>query len=183
MDEEWKDIKGYEGYYQVSNTGRVRSLDRTIINKNGMEKKLKGKELKFQERKSDTQGNNYRWVILYKNRKRETKYIHTLVLIAFKRNRPDGFQTRHKDGNGGNNNVTNLAWGTQSENHQDKLRHGRVPLGERVINSKLTKEEVIQIRKRYAAGGISQEKLGQLYNVSGVNIYFIVSRKSWGWLD
>lgn len=111
----WKDIKDYEGLYQVSNLGNVRSLDKIIYqkNKSGKNQKhiYKGKELKKQK-----QRNGYEVVNLYKNAKMTKKLVHRLVAIAFIENKLDRNFINHKDNNKTNNNVTNLEWCTQSEN-------------------------------------------------------------------
>ena len=78
MKEEWKDIKGFEGLYQVSNTGKVKSLDRTVIRKDGVianykECVLKGRVMR----------NGYLAIFLSKNGKYKSYYIHRLVAEAF----------------------------------------------------------------------------------------------------
>ena len=101
--EEWKDIKGYEGIYQISNKGRVKSLN---YKRTGKEKILK--------LSSDTNG--YKKITLFKNSKRKTYSIHKLVAEAFLPN-PDNLPVvNHKDENKLNNNVENLEWCTQEYN-------------------------------------------------------------------
>lgn len=108
MEEIWKDIAGYEGYYQVSNLGRVRSLDRYIPNsgcyKHGMQY-IKGKILKPHDI-----GKGYLAVGLMKYHKNQCAKIHRLVAEAFIDN-PENFPcVNHKDENPSNNNVDNLEW-------------------------------------------------------------------------
>lgn len=115
MEQEiWKDIENYEGYYQISNLGRVKSLERY--------KKIKTKKVLLKERimkphkqygKSD---NEYLDIILYKNGKSERFYVHRLVAKAFIPNPENKNQVNHKDKNKQNNNVYNLEWCTQNEN-------------------------------------------------------------------
>lgn len=119
MEEQWKDIKGYEGYYQVSDHGRVKSLDRVVDHPQGPLRR-KGKEVKFKGHKDD-----YDVVTLHKDSKRKNRMVHNLVLEEFVGPRPDGMETRHLDGNPKNNHVSNLAWGTPKENSHDIDRHGR----------------------------------------------------------
>ena len=115
---EWRDIPGYEGYYQVSDNGDVRSLDRKIINRLGHELSLKGKSLKPKK--------DYEYLRVELNIHGEAKlfFIHRLVLLAFVGEIPEGMQCRHLDGDATNNNLSNLAYGTVSENQLDRVRHG-----------------------------------------------------------
>ena len=110
MDEIWRDIKGYEGLYQISNKGRVKSLY------NGSERILK----------SHDNGAGYLNVILYKNTAFQSIYIHSLVAIAFVPN-PDNLpEVNHKDENKKNNCVENLEWMTRRDNINYGTRNERV---------------------------------------------------------
>lgn len=112
MKEIWKDIKNYEGYYQVSNTGKIRSLDRYIISKlkNTDKVKIKGKTLKLVIRGS------YYSIQLFKNGKYNQRPIHRIVAETFIANVQNKPQINHIDGNKLNNYIDNLEWCTQSEN-------------------------------------------------------------------
>lgn len=102
--EEWKDIKGYEGLYQVSNLGRVRSLDRQVRNRSGIAIK-KGKILSLV-----TVNKHYKKVSLWKDNIGENRLVHRLVAEAFIPN-PNNFpEVNHKDENPKNNTVNNLEW-------------------------------------------------------------------------
>lgn len=118
----WRDISGYEGYYQVSNFGRVRSLDK-MQNYNGSVRLHKGKILK-----PNNDGRGYLIVDLSKNNRSVTKTIHRLVAMAFLDNPNNLPQVNHKDENKENNfvfvnkdgsvdlNKSNLEWCTVSYN-------------------------------------------------------------------
>ena len=112
MREEWKDIEGYEGLYQVSNMGRVRSLDRIIVYKDGRVWNCKGRILKNVKGK-----NGYLYVNLSKvGNVGKPQNIHRLVAIAFIPN-PDNLpQVNHKDEDKTNNTVDNLEWCTAKYN-------------------------------------------------------------------
>lgn len=105
----WKDIEGYEGMYQVSNMGRVRSLDRVKPNSGGQI--AKGDFKQFGDN-----GHGYKIVNLYKNNKSHMKYVHRLVASAFIPN-PNNFPIiNHKDEDKSNNRCENLEWCTQKYN-------------------------------------------------------------------
>lgn len=109
--EEWRDIAGYEGLYQVSNLGRVRSLDRVIKCVDSI-RRYKGCMLRLAK-----QGNGYMSVSLQKSGDRKTKLVHRLVAQAFIQN-PDNLpEVNHLDENKENNVVDNLEWVTQAENN------------------------------------------------------------------
>lgn len=113
MDEVWKDIEGYEGKYQVSNTGQVRSLN---YRRSGESKLLK----------QDTTNNGYKRVYLSKNGENKRYLIHRLVAMTFIPN-PDNLPiVNHKDEDKTNNNVNNLEWCTHEYNMNYGTRNERV---------------------------------------------------------
>ena len=112
MQEVWKDIEGYEGLYQVSNLGRVKSLDRYIPhNRYGVQFR-KGKLLVPTKRKKTEK---YLAVCLTKNKRTKTHAVHTLVAVAFL-GYSEGMEVNHKDENPTNNCVDNLEWTTHRKN-------------------------------------------------------------------
>ena len=154
----WKDIPGYEGFYQVSNMGRVRSLDRYIqCSKNPAAKQpLRGRIKRFY--KIGKAG--YLTVGLCKLGKSKTSYVHYLVLLAFIGPCPGGMQACHfPDKNPSNNHLTNLRWDTVVNNHADKKIHGTQCMGETHGVSKLTDEAVAYIRKNYKPRKYSMKNL------------------------
>lgn len=117
-EEIWKDIRGYEGYYQVSTFGNVRSLDRTVISKLGIPKKIKGK---MKSQICDESG--YKTVTLYKDNKEWIVSVHRLVLMTFDPDaNSDTLQVNHIDRNPSNNHISNLEWVTPQENSRYSAR-------------------------------------------------------------
>ena len=102
--EEWKDIKGYEGLYQVSNYGNIKSLKRNII---------------LSPAKA---GRGYYYVLLCKNGKPKLKYIHRLVAEHFVPNPNSYKEVNHKSGIKSNNDIFNLEWCTHKQNCEHKTR-------------------------------------------------------------
>ena len=107
----WKDVENYEGFYQVSNLGRVRSLERDVYCQNGIVHHLKEKVL---VQNLDKQG--YAYVSLCLNGKMKTIKTHRLVALAFIPNPENKPQVNHKDEVKTNNVVDNLEWCSAQEN-------------------------------------------------------------------
>ncbi len=105
LKEEWRDIEGYEGLYQVSSEGRVKSLERNVVKGKGGLYKIEEKVLKSGK---GTWG--YLIVKLYKDEKKKNHRIHRLVASAFLDNPNNLPQVNHKDENRTNNRVENLEW-------------------------------------------------------------------------
>lgn len=124
MDEIWKDVKDYEGYYQVSNLGRVRSLTRDyeVTTKLGYKKRIYSKgRIRIPQKYT----NGYLFVSLSKNNKIKQIMIHRLVAIAFLPN-PEGLpEVNHKDECITNNTVDNLEWCTSKYNANYGTRNKR----------------------------------------------------------
>lgn len=119
--EEWRAIAGYEGFYEVSSSGRVRSKDRTITDSRGQVYRLPGRDMKVS---SSGGGTLHQRVQLSKGGTAERFLIHRLVAQAFIPN-PEGYPiVRHLDDNPLNNQISNLAWGTHRMNKADELRNG-----------------------------------------------------------
>lgn len=111
--ERWLSVAGHEGVYEVSDMGRVRSLDRVLVTSHGVSRRLKGKML------SPT-GGEYLSVGLGSHPIR----VHKLVAEAFLGPRPAGQEVRHLNGNHHDCRLVNLSYGTRAEQRQDDLRNG-----------------------------------------------------------
>ncbi len=108
MQEQWKDINGFEGKYQISNFGRVKSLDRKVLQFNGIYdsyRLYKGKILK-----KFTSNRGYEKVILYDKKGKKTVNVHRIVAEAFIPNPKNLPQVNHIDENKRNNCISNLEW-------------------------------------------------------------------------
>jgi hypothetical protein len=158
MSEIWKTINRHSEY-EISDQGRVRSWKRKIPRILKPVSNHKG-YLRV--------GLNGQW-----------HTIHSLVLEAFVDPCPEGMQARHRDGNPSNNRLTNLIWGTPSQNQMDRVAHGTSNRSERHPRTKLTNQQVIEIRDRYAKGDILQRELAQEFEVRIGTIGGIIQRRSW----
>lgn len=119
MTEVWKDIPGYEGLYQVSDCGRVRSLDRVVGHRYGGTRKMKGRVL----RQARNPG-GYLQVVLSKNSITRTVAIHSLVASAFIGPCPQDHEVLHGLKGQSCNKVSNIRYGTSKENSQDSINAG-----------------------------------------------------------
>ncbi len=137
----WKDVVGWEGYYQVSNKGNVRSLERMsrVNPKSTGLRKMGGRERVLTPR------NGYLYVQLTANGRAKVYQVHYLVLTSFSGERKDKQVCRHLNGNPSDNRIENLAWGTHKENMEDRKKHGNYACGEKNINAKLTNEQALYI--------------------------------------
>ena len=163
----WKDIEGYEGLYQVSNMGRIKSFQYD---------KIKGKILKPSLCAFD-----YLKINLRLNNTPKTEKLHRLVAKAFIPNPENKPQINHKDGNKQNNRVDNLEWCTDRENKQHAVRMGlhTVLKGEDNPNAKLTWKQANSIRKEYKKGNTTHKKLGKKYSIGKSRIGEILLNKAW----
>ena len=125
----WKDIKNYEGLYKISNTGKIRSVERYVRSNTG-ERLVKGR---IRKSKID---NGYEKIILSKNSKPTTVRVHRLVAQTFIPNPDNKPQVNHIDGNKLNNHVDNLEWVTGDENIKHAINIGLI---EKDINAKKVK--------------------------------------------
>lgn len=135
-NEIWKDIEGYEGLYQVSNLGRVKSLERKVSTINNGTKCLK--HIDESILKPIKISNGYITINLYINGIRKKHFVHRLVANAFIPNPNNYSQVNHKDENKENNSVDNLEWCTSKYNMNFGTRNQRA--SNSLTNGKLSKK-------------------------------------------
>ena len=111
----WKAIPEFEGFYEVSNLGQVRSLHRMHSSPEGL----------ILKQTADRKG--YLFVTLCLDGTSRTQAVHRLVLLAFQGEPKPGQETRHLNGDPKDNRLENLAWGSRKENRADTTKHGRDP--------------------------------------------------------
>jgi hypothetical protein len=117
--ETWLPVPGYEGYYEVSDQGRVRSMPRTLLRVDGRPLPLRGRILKPTP---NTDG--YLHVGLCRGNKKRTRSVHALVLEAFVGPCPTGLEGCHENDVKSDNRLSNLRWDTRSANTYDRVRNG-----------------------------------------------------------
>lgn len=174
--ETWLPVPGYEGFYTVSDHGRVFSVPR-ITHGAKVVKRVGGAFL-AQARMSGGYGR----VSLYKHGKKKLFFAHTLVLTAHVSPRPSGLFGCHKDGNPSNNRLDNLRWATPSENTQDMFAHGTAYTGERHWKTKLTNSDVSEIFARLGAGETGLD-IATRFGVTPSCVSAIKTGRSWAHRD
>lgn len=174
MKEVWKDIPGYEGFYKASSLGEIKSLERTCSHCRGGSRLVPEKI-----RKGTKNPKGYKMVFLSKEGKRINYLVHRLVLFAFYGHPTEGLTCNHKDGNKTNNSIKNLEWISHSENIQHSIKVLKnFPLGEKHYKSKLTRNDVLEIRE-LSRHGFSQSEIGRGYGVTSSMILNIQKIRSW----
>jgi hypothetical protein len=172
IPERWLPVTGWEGLYEVSDLGRVRSLrHRTTSGMRG------GRMLK-----PHLNPRGYLVVELKRSGERRTCQVHRLVLEAFTGSCPPGMEGRHGPGGKLDNRASQLCWGTQSENYgPDRVRDGTSNRGERCGTAKLTAAIVAECRQRHAAGQ-TQSILMREFGVTSATMSRAITGKAWAHL-
>jgi hypothetical protein len=172
MIEQWREIAGFDGAYDVSDQGHVRRSP-TEAGRGTSAKPGALLAVRLDR-------NGYPRVLLYDRTSRKYRNIgvHTAVLEAFVGERPEGTEASHRNGIRADARLENLCWETRSQNHRRKLDHGTLMWGERHPLAKLTEEKVIEIRRR-AALGEAHERLARECGVARRTIASAVSGRTW----
>lgn len=164
----WRPVVGYEGMYEISDTGRVRSLDRVLSD---------GRRWKAREINPKPSGGGHLHVRLCADA-HKWLFVHRLVLEAFVGPCPEGMECAHNNGDPSDNSLANLRWDTRKGNHADKVRHGTMVRGERSPRARLTEDNVREIFRLRRNGALLSEIAG-MFSVTPANICAIVTGKTW----
>lgn len=178
MSEVWKDIPGYEGKYQASNLGRVRSVDRRVrVVPRGVEatRPVKGRVLRPAPSKT-----GHISVVLGRG---NTMSVHKCVALAFLGPYPEGHEVLHLDHDPANNRVGNLRYGTRSENLKMDYAAGiRCMKGEQGGNAKLLEADVLAILKDFKPRVVTMKHLATRHGVTVAAISGILYGTNWSHL-
>lgn len=175
----WRPVVGYEGYYEVSDLGRVRSVNRWMPpNLYSPGQYLRGRVLK-QENTGPPGNRRYKRVRLRTDGASHRRLVHHLVLEAFLGPRPAGYEVNHHDGNPGNNVRENLVYVTHAQNiaHADAtgLRNIR---GEKNFRARFTTGDILLMRRLFRQG-MTQPEIARQFKTKPAVVQRIVRRKSW----
>lgn len=171
QNEVWKSVVDSDAY-EVSSLGRIRSLSRVIVRKDGKRLPLAGKVLS-----PAANSGGYMTAEIDEH----SRSIHRLVAESFIGPCPGGMEVNHRDGVKANNVPSNLEYTTHSQNIQHAYANGlkRGYCGESNSCAKLTRAIVDEVRIRYAKGGISQNALGREYGVCQSTIREAIKYLTW----
>lgn len=173
----WRPVEGYEGIYEVSSAGEVKSLPRLKYcgHKGSPPQKVLGRTLKISE---DRLG--YSRVKLSKDGTSNLKYLHRIIASAFIEPIAGKTEVNHIDGDKSNNALKNLEWVNRSENmkHNFSIGISQARRGDDNNKAKLSWDSVKKIRKLYS-DGVSQKDLSEKFEVTIANISCIVNHKTW----
>lgn len=178
-DEIWKDIEGYNGLFQVSDLGRVRSINRKIIRKDGIVYFKKNRVLiPFK-----TNSGYLRVTLLFTDKVPKYHSIHRLVALTFIPNLENKKTVNHKNGIKTDNRLSNLEWNTHSENVLHSIKIGLATYNHQTGSNNryaiLTDEQVINIRN-LSKQGLRQKDIRKIYNkVNQSTINRVVNYKTW----
>ena len=171
--EQWKSVVGYEGLYEVSNMGRVKSLGKYVKASHGSTQYRPERILKPWIHRDG------RHIVSLSNEsKRKHKRINILVAEAFIGERPEGYEVCHNNGNCTDNRLINLRYDTVRENAIDCYRQGK-----KAPSGKLSIDEVLEIRRMYKTGKYSHKELGEKFNTAPTNISMIINKHTFSWLN
>ncbi len=178
--EQWEAVPGREGQYEVSDRGRVRSLDKIIYDRGRAgcfrARHHAGRILK--PTNGGTRGGHLKVAL----GRRSREWVHRLVWIAFRGKPPPGLHVCHEDNDATNNWLSNLRLDTPTGNAADRRRHGTHQQGEDHPGSILTEDDVREIRF-LSDSGVSRKEVGAFFGVHGNTITNIVKGRTWGWLQ
>lgn len=173
MFEIWETIPGWESLYEVSDKGRVRSVDRLVCVRNGGMRRVKSRVLKQR-----LHGFGYPMVTLSDGPRKGHFTVHNLVAKTFIGPRPENFHVAHGDGNVANAEVENLRYATPGENNQDKILHGTQPSGEEVYCATRSAEDVVRMRE-LRSSGMKLHEIAEQFDTTDLVVWQITTGVKW----
>lgn len=145
-EEIWRAIPGYEGLYEASSLGRVRSIDRVVSTFSARGGKRVPLRRSGKVIAQSLGPHGYALACLSKDGRSRTRRVNRLICAAFYGDMPSKIHACHCDGDKNNNRSENLRWDTAQANQADRIRHGTALRGERVGTAKLNSEQIAAIR-------------------------------------
>lgn len=182
QEEKWLPAPGYEGYYEVSNLGRVKSAA-IFIRHDGNWADEGGYTKKIKIRTQQTNRYGYKAIKMCKMGNCKRCLVHRLIALAFIPTDNPKLQINHIDGDKTNNNVNNLEWVTPKENMKHAWETGLInkdhTVGSRHHKATLTEEQVVEIRSLYAAKAFTKDQLAEKYDLNKSTLSDLLYRRTW----
>jgi NUMOD4 motif. len=154
--EQWRAVPQWEGFYEVSDQGRVRSLDRVVVMIDGKKRLHRGGLRALTQNKRT----RYYGVLFYRDGRPTAYDVHGLVLLAFAGEPLPGQEGCHCNGIRTDNRLENLRWDTRSANHADRLLHGTDQHGENNVRAILSNAQVLEVYRSAEAATTIARRLG-----------------------
>ena len=171
----WKPVVGWEGFYEVSDRGELRSVTRRVPSSNGHDRIQHGQHKRIHKDKD-----GYARASLQRPGRKETAQMHVLVCEAFHGPRQPGSEVCHANDIRDDNRAENLSWGTRQSNAAEMAERDRIK-GEKHPRAKLTAFQVFMLREIPSYRGINND-LAAAFNVGRGTIRTMRSGQNWAWL-
>lgn len=173
----WKEVAGYEGLYEVSDQGRVRSMPRVLVDCLGRRSRWKSKIL------DGGVTGGYRTIMLCKPNSQYMESVARLVALAFKKNPKNKPEVNHKNGNKLDNSADNLEWST----HQENCAHRQAVLRKCICQdgpgAVMTNAQVRKMRKIRAETGATYPQIAKMFSLNKITVYAAITGRSWKHLN
>jgi len=173
MTEQWRPVVGFEGLYEASDAGCVKSVKRIVPRVDGRPLSVKERVLRPSRHKQ-----GYLQVTMSKDGRRYCDYVHRIVARSFLGEPPDGHLVCHLDNNPAHNAVSNLIYGTQNLNMKHRDAHGNTRRGDKHSRAKLTSSDIVDIRSLHAFGA-RKAALAECFGVSRTHVGTILTGDVW----
>lgn len=170
MEERWLPVPGFEGAYEVSDQGRLKSLSRLLRS---------GRTCRERIINGSLNGAGRRVVTLNQDCRKRCCFIYQLVVEAFLGSRPEGYVVHHRDGNPTNDCLENLEYTTFRQNKVYDSETGRAAHGERHGRSRFTTDQVLELRSLWETGEWKQRDLAKKYGVTQRAVWQVIHRHTW----
>lgn len=159
--ENWRSLSGFDGYYDVSDLGRIKSLKRQILRRDGSYQSRRESFIK-----PNTIGTGYSYVVLSKDGEGKSYLLHRLVAQTFQPNPHNKPQVSHLDGNLNNNRASNLIWSTQQEIVDRCIESGNF----KTASSKKSQNTINEIKRLYLLG-YSKSEIGRFVGATPQTVH------------
>jgi hypothetical protein len=171
--ETWKSIPGWEGYYEVSDQGNVRTVTRTVEVRGSL-RRYQSTPLKPQKHTA-----GYLKYTFWRNGVPTNMFTHFAVMSAFSGPRPEGMQICHCNGNKADNRLENLRWDTPSSNQSDRELHGTGRIGKPKLFRKMNAARASEIRRATELFDLNITQTAKLLSLPRTTVADVLNQRTW----